>query len=206
MPPMPRAQGVDNGGSRMTNNIEQLKIAELKSRLCQAAKKSQETMAPLLYYLRQKIKAQGSRNDLLRKAEGFGQWVEAHLDISRRTADRWANEWAVSKGLRKLSKSKPTTFRQKSKSEPNKFVASLTMSLSKERHVLFVEALKILGNDAAEQVIYDAVITAAEGAKKKPAQSVKGSERQKLTSLEDEANNSLLRTMEKQTAVKGAGQ
>jgi hypothetical protein len=181
----------------MTNKIEQLKIAELKSRLCQAAEKSREAMAPLLYYLRQKIKAQGSRNDLLRKAGGFGQWVEAHLDISRRTADRWANEWAVSKGLRKPSKPKPTTFRQKSKSEPNKFVASLTMSLSKERHVLFVEALKILGNDAAEQVIYDAVITAAEDVKKKPARSVKGPERNKPTFLEDEADNSLLRTMEK---------
>jgi len=41
-------------------------------------------MAPVLYYLRQKIKAQGSRNDLRRKAEGFGEWVEAHLDFTRR--------------------------------------------------------------------------------------------------------------------------
>jgi hypothetical protein len=154
----------------LMSKLEQLTMTQLKSKLVELAHTTKTSMAPLLYYLRQKVKAQG------KAGRGFGQWVEENLPITRRTADRWANEWAVSKGLKKPSKSDPRTFRQMSKSEPNKFVASLTMSLSKERHALFVEALKTLGNNAAEQVIYDAVIIAAEAAKKKPAQSVKGSE------------------------------
>src|ERR1700687_5546672 len=88
----------------MSIKIEQLKIAELKSRLCQAAKQSRATMAPMLYWLRDKIKKQG------KAGQGFGPWVEKHLDITRRTADRWADEWAISEGLKKSP-----TSRQKSK-------------------------------------------------------------------------------------------
>ena len=79
----------------MSEDIEQLKITELKSRLCQAAKQSRATMAPMLYWLREKIKDQG------KAGKGFGPWVEKHLDITRRTADRWADEWAKKNGRKK---------------------------------------------------------------------------------------------------------
>src|ERR1019366_2449094 len=61
--------------------------------------------APPLYWLRERLRAQGSRNDLHDKDRGFGFWVEEHLDISRRTADRWCDWYAVEAGLKQASTS-----------------------------------------------------------------------------------------------------
>lgn len=80
---------------------------ELKSAIIAAWKKHEELakqdLAPMLYWLRDKLRAQGARNDLTQdKDRGFAFWVEEHLDISRRTADRWCDWFAVKEGIRPL--------------------------------------------------------------------------------------------------------
>jgi hypothetical protein len=89
---------------------------QLKTALKAAWKKheelAKEDMAPLLYWLREKLRAQGSRNDIHDKDRGFGAWVEEHLDFSRRTADRWCEWYAVTTGLKPAS-----TFGPLSKSD-----------------------------------------------------------------------------------------
>ncbi len=85
--------------------LEKLSIDELQLALRKYAAVTKEQMAPLLYYLRLKLKKQGSR-----KGEGFGAWVEANLLFTRRTADTWANEWGAALGLMK-----PPTSRKISK-------------------------------------------------------------------------------------------
>jgi hypothetical protein len=81
---------------------------ELKSEIIAAWKKHEELakkdLAPMLYWLREKLRAQGARNDLTQdKDRGFGFWVEEHLDFSRRTADRWCEWYAVEAGLKPTS-------------------------------------------------------------------------------------------------------
>ena len=49
--------------------------------------------------LREKLRAQGSRNDLRDRDKGFGAWVEESIEISRRTADRWAEDYGLANGL-----------------------------------------------------------------------------------------------------------
>jgi hypothetical protein len=82
---------------------------ELKSAIISAWKKHEELvkkdLAPMLYWLRDKLRAQGARNDISDKDRGFGFWVEEHLDISRRTADRWCEWYAVEAGLKEPTSS-----------------------------------------------------------------------------------------------------
>lgn len=91
------------------SEYENLDEAELKAAIKSAWKKvervASKEMGPLLYWLREKLRARGSRNDLSGQDKGFAAWVEANLDVTRRTADSWANEYAVANGLikRKLT-------------------------------------------------------------------------------------------------------
>jgi hypothetical protein len=66
--------------------IANLSVTELKTKLQAVWRKHEKLcrpqMAPLLFHLRLKLKAQG------KKGTGFGVWCEDTLDISRRTADR----------------------------------------------------------------------------------------------------------------------
>jgi hypothetical protein len=98
-------------------SFEKLTENELKAKLCRAWKRhergAERTMAPLLYHLRKLLNAQG------KKGAGFGVWVEDHIDISRRTADRWADTWAIHNGLMKERK-RGKTFRQMSKGKGSK--------------------------------------------------------------------------------------
>jgi hypothetical protein len=142
-------------------NFEKLPVAELKGTLEKIWRKHEklchEQMAPLLYHLRLKLKAQG------KSGAGFGAWVEDHLDIARRTADRWADQWAISKGLMKPRKA--STFRQMSKSEKKASSDGLitvpySFILPKEEADKFFAAMQILG-DRASSIVYAAVISAA---------------------------------------------
>ena len=100
----------------MQAEIQNLTEQELKTAIKAKWKKHEESakkdLAPLLYWLRDKLRAQGARNDLTQdKDRGFSFWVEEHLDISRRTADRWCDWYAVETGL------KPATSGHLSKSD-----------------------------------------------------------------------------------------
>ena len=83
---------------------------ELKAAIKSAWKKleriGKKEVGPLLYWLREKLRAQGSRNDLRDQDKGFGAWVEKTIEISRRTADLWADEYGLASGPMKR---KPTS-------------------------------------------------------------------------------------------------
>ena len=90
--------------------LSKLTEQELKSAIVAAWKMHEELakqdLAPMLYWLRDKLRAQGARNDLTQdKDRGFAFWVEEHLDISRRTADRWCDWYAVKMGYKQDSTS-----------------------------------------------------------------------------------------------------
>jgi hypothetical protein len=68
----------------------QLKVA-IKSEWKKRERLARKDMGSLLYWLRRRLRARGSRNDIHDKDRGFGAWVEDNLDITRRTADRWAD-------------------------------------------------------------------------------------------------------------------
>ena len=91
------------------SELKKLDEEELKAAIKSAWKKheriAKKDMGPLLYWLREKLRAQGSRNDLRDQDKGFGAWVEENLDVTRRTADSWADAYAVANGLRER---KPT--------------------------------------------------------------------------------------------------
>jgi hypothetical protein len=137
-----------------------LSVPQLKSTLIQHARVTKERMAPLLYYLKQKLKKQGSR-----KGEGFAAWVKKNLPITTRTADRWLTDWAVENGLMK------STSRQKSRSpvpnaRENERACSLLFSFEGDQRKEFDRAVEVLGADY-EQVIFDAVTKEAEHRKRK---------------------------------------
>ena len=150
----------------MPQNFEKLSVPQLKSRLIQAVKLTKANMAPMLYYLRKKIKAQG------KAGQGFGHWVEEHLEIHRRTADRWADQWAIAQGLKKPAKKVVKTFRQLSKSIKPDPAGNMTVNVSLIRPEAdakkFMEAMDVLGEEASD-IIYTAVVTAAS---KKPVKNV----------------------------------
>jgi len=188
-------------------SLEKLSVTQLQTKLARAWKKYQRaaerTMAPLLYFLRKRVNAQG------KKGAGFGVWVEDHLDISRRTADRWADTWAIDKGLMK-ERNRARTFRQLSKSKrskPNpdgKVQVPLSFTLTVAEANDFWAAWDVLG-DKAVGIVYDAVIAAAR-IEKKPSQasqspSVPPHDRKRVF-IDYEAEETLLGAMEK---AKGAG-
>lgn len=92
------------------SELRKLNEQELKAAIVAAWKKHEELakqdLAPMLYWLRDKLRAQGARNDLTQdKDRGFAFWVEERLDISRRTADRWCDWYAVEMGYKQDSTS-----------------------------------------------------------------------------------------------------
>jgi len=86
-------------------DIRKLNEDELKAAIKSAWKKleriGKKEMGPLFYWLREKLRAQGSRNDLRDRDKGFGAWVEQTIEVSRRTADRWADDYGLANGLMK---------------------------------------------------------------------------------------------------------
>jgi hypothetical protein len=99
------------------SELRKLDQAELKAAIQSAWKKleriGKREMGPLLYWLRERLRAQGSRNDLRDQDKGFGAWVEETIQISRRTADRWADEYGLANGLMKR---RPTSRQDDQKS------------------------------------------------------------------------------------------
>ena len=100
-----------NGGSQSMlpvapdSELENLDEGQLKAAIKSTWKKyerlAKKEMGQLLYLLRENLRAQGSRNDLRDRDKGFGAWVEETIEISRRTADRWADEYGLANGLMK---------------------------------------------------------------------------------------------------------
>jgi hypothetical protein len=120
-----------NGGLQSTlpdssvSVLEKLNEVELKAAIRSAWKMPEHVvkkdMAPLLFWLRLKLRAQGTRNDIHDKDRGFGAWVDENLDITRRTADRWADKYGLDNGLMER---KPTSGHL-SKSENKEFFAGI---------------------------------------------------------------------------------
>jgi hypothetical protein len=191
------------------SNFEKQSVAELKATLEKIwgkhKKLCREQMAPLLYHLRLKLKAQG------KSGAGFGAWVEGHLDISRRTADRWADQWAISKGLMKPRKA--STFRQMPKSEKASRDGLITVPYSfilpEEEADKFFVAMQILG-DRATNIVYAALISAAypsttpAQSAQSTAQSASAQSSRTTLFLDDEEQGTLVEAM--QALATGEGQ
>src|SRR5262249_21281530 len=64
--------------------IRKLNEEELKAAIVSAWKKleriGKKEMSGLLYWLREKLRAQGSRNDIRDQDKGFGAWVEKTIE------------------------------------------------------------------------------------------------------------------------------
>jgi len=95
-------------GTASDSELQKLSEQELKAAIIAAWKKhealARADLAPLLYWLRERLRAQGARNDLTHdKDRGWEVWVTEHLDISRRTADRWCAWYAEQAGLKQES-------------------------------------------------------------------------------------------------------
>ena len=193
---------------------ENLSVAKLKSKLQNIWRKHEklcrESMGECLYWLRKKMRAQGARNDKKAKPEGFGAWCEENLHITRRTADNWADDWAIAEGLKKPSKKTAKTFRKDSKSDQRNLIAGgsmvvdFQMTLTQDENQAWLNALRVLGLAAAQNVIYNAVLSAAQiSVPKKPAASTTDANRKRRTFL-DEEPETILAGMEAANA-KGAG-
>jgi hypothetical protein len=160
-----------NDHAELANLGEHDLKAAIKSEWKKHEESAKQDLAPLLYYLRERLRAQGARNDLANTDRGFTVWVEANLDISRRTADRWCEWFAVEAGL------KPGTSRQVTKSEDDAFYIAILNDhrskkqiafncwVTKEVHAQFSKAVtklqKQLNLDKSKDAIVQGVIYAA---------------------------------------------
>jgi hypothetical protein len=141
---------------------ENLSISELKAKLKLVAEQTRESMAEMLYWLREKLKAQGARNDLRRKKEGFEAWCEANLYISRRTADRWATEWAEANGKKKKSRKRTSGHRGRrslndAKTGPPKITFNLPLLLNEGEHEELMWAVETIGEDEVARLVFKMV-------------------------------------------------
>lgn len=161
---------------RENSELKNLTAAELKAAIRSSWKKyerpAKEEMGPLLFWLRLKLRAQGSRNDIRDKDRGFGAWVEENLSISRRTADRWADDYGTATGLPK----RDGTSSQSSKSDKDGFYKEelkkrglqigFSYSVSQTVHKRYQEALKLVkkhfGIENDNEAVLRAVLYAAE--------------------------------------------
>ena len=145
---------------RSASELKKLDEEELKAAIKSAWKKheriAKKDMGPLLYWLRDKLRAQGSRNDLHDRDKGFSAWVEKTIEISRRTADRWADEYGLANGLMKRKRKSTSGHVSKSfTDDPDEaFYAEemerhgrgikFSLWLSKKDHKEYQQALKII--------------------------------------------------------------
>lgn len=138
-----------------------LSIAELKSDLKNLGVKYAEDSKELIYHLRKKLKAQG------KCGEGFGDWVENNLDITRRTADRWADAYAVSIGEKSTSRQNVQKFFPgPGRADDNLYQVELEFD-NREELRAFHQAAAILQHEKRlTQVIKHAVLNAAAKVKK----------------------------------------
>jgi hypothetical protein len=135
--------------------LSKLTEQELKSAIIATWKKHEELakqeLAPMLYWLRDKLRAQGARNDLTQdKDRGFAFWVEEHLDISRRTADRWCDWYAVKMGYKQdatsghLSKSDLEMYEDILDTHKGKLQIAFNVWVPKAMHAQYQKALTTL--------------------------------------------------------------
>ncbi len=160
-----------------------LSVADLKSWLLDATDDYSEEIGEYLYWLRAKLKAQGARNDLKSKREGFGPWVEANLHITRKTADKWADDWAEDQNP-KLPTSRKTTKSGKNKGAgdgcggrivdgPRIVYHNMTLKITEAQQEELILAWEMLGDDDATQLVLNTLLAAAKAANPKPVDSFK---------------------------------
>lgn len=159
-----------------------LSINDLKSWLLDVTADYSEEIGQYLYWLRAKLKAQGARNDLKSKREGFGPWVEANLHVTRKTADKWADDWAEENDL---PTSRKTTKGGKDKDkgagggggrivDGQRIVYyNMTLKITEAQQQELILAWERLGDDHATQLVLDTVVAAAKVADPKPADPFK---------------------------------
>ena len=149
----------------MPSNFESLSVAQIKERLEKLWRKHEklcrESMGELLYWLRKKLKAPGKRNDLRHRKEGFGAWCETNLGISRRTADRWADEWAFAHGKKKKPQKATSRHADQrldgAETGPPKITFNLPLLLTEGQHEQFMWAVEAIGEDEVTGLVFKIV-------------------------------------------------
>lgn len=163
--------------SASDSRLQELNEQELKTAIQAIWKKHEESakkdLAALVYWLREKLRAQGARNDLTQdKDRGFAFWVEEHLDISRRTADRWCKWYAEEAGLVPIeptsghvSKSELDVWEPIVDTHHDKHQISFNFWVKKAVHVQYQKALthlqKTFGVKDSKEAVVQGVIYAA---------------------------------------------
>lgn len=163
--------------ARPDSELRKLNEQELKAAIISAWKKHEELakqdLAPMLYWLRDKLRAQGARNDLTQdKDRGFAFWVEEHLDISRRTADRWCDWYAVKMGYKAdstsghLSKSDLELYEDILDTHKGKLQIAFNCWVPKAMHAQYQKALTTLqrkfgAKDKKEALVRGVIYAAA---------------------------------------------
>jgi hypothetical protein len=141
-------------------DFKKLSLEQLQVELKKLVKPLQKDFAPLLYHLREKMKAPG------RKGEGWGVWVRKHLPFSLKTATNWANEYGVASDLMKAQKR--TSGKSARGSQPDVFqyveiVARPTWFTKTEEKKLHRAIERVGGQVEAFHIFFHAVIKAANG-------------------------------------------
>ncbi len=161
------------GDTEVPNLSEQELKAAIKSTWKKHEARVKAELAPLLYWLREKLRAQGARNDLTQdKDRGFAFWVEEHLDISRRTVDRWCDWYAVKMGYKQdstsghLSKSDLELYEDILDTHKGKLQIAFNCWVPKAMHAQYQKALTTLqekfgAKDKKEALVRGVIYAAA---------------------------------------------
>jgi len=155
-----------------------LSVKDLKSWLLDVTADYSEEIGQYLYWLRAMLKGQGARNDLKSKREGFGPWVEANLHITRKTADKWADDWAEENNLptsRKTTKSSQSQNDEErepgGRTGPRIVYYNMSLKITETQQEELIMAWETLGDDVATKLVLDTLVQTAKAAAPKPVDS-----------------------------------
>jgi hypothetical protein len=133
------------------SELEKLDEQELKAAIKDVWEKHQrltgKELGPLLYWLRLRLRAQGSRNDI-HEDRGFGAWVESTLDVARSTAARWADDYAKELTARGLTSTQiggsydPNDKPKPDKPKPIRRSKGISLWVTQPRHKQYKQALE----------------------------------------------------------------
>lgn len=143
-------------GALSVEELQKLLTDRLEASWLGFERQVKTAVAPLLFHLRLRLKKPGSRT-----GGGFGKWCDANLPVSRRTADRWADDYAESIG-------RPTSSQQtkgaKKKGQKSKARRTANGKDDGAQHTLQLATLTSEQRDA-----FDKAVEALKAAQEDPA-------------------------------------
>jgi hypothetical protein len=153
-----------------TEQLQDMLQKRLEKPWVRFEKAVKEEITPLLYHLRKKLHAPGNWD-----REGWAEWVDRNLSISRRTCDLWTSEYAEKHGLPPFDIDKSTSSKiargyghpRPPDTADGKVQISASWVGTIEEEQQFTEAWEILGDESAGRIAFNAVTAAAKTERKK---------------------------------------